>query len=127
LRGEYLGSDDTRAFVRLTDQTKIAGPRSLNGSAALLQPGKEVRVAIRPERIALEREGHGGSNAIPGIVEAAIFVGSFQVFLVRAGNHDGLLHVQIPAGSTTVSFKQGDKVDLVAEPDAIRLFPIGEA
>jgi mannopine transport system ATP-binding protein len=126
LRGEYLGSDDTRTFVRLTDQTKIAGPRSLNGSAALLQAGKNVRIAIRPERIALARGGHGGPNAIPGTVEAAIFVGSFQVFLVRTGSHEDLLHVQIPAGGTTVSFKQGDKVDLVAEPDAIRLFPIAE-
>jgi mannopine transport system ATP-binding protein len=85
-----------------------------------------VRIAIRPERIALARGGQGGPNAIPGTVEAAIFVGSFQVFLVRAGNQEGLLHVQIPAGGTTVSFKQGDEVDLVAEPDAIRLFPVGE-
>jgi mannopine transport system ATP-binding protein len=127
LRGEYLGTDDARAFVRLADQTKIAGPKSLNGSAALLRVGEDVQIAIRPERIALERSGQGGPNAIPGIVEAAIFVGSFQVFLVRADIPDSLLHVQIPAGGTTASFRQGDKVDLVAEPDAIRLFPVAEA
>ena len=89
--------------------------------------GKDVQIAIRPERIALERSGQGGPNAIPGTVEAAIFVGSFQVFLVRADIQDSLLHVQIPAAGTTASFRQGDKVDLVAEPDAIRLFPVAEA
>jgi mannopine transport system ATP-binding protein len=127
LHGEYLGTDGARAYIRLADDTKLVGPRSLNGSAALLRAGRGVRIAIRPERIALERGGQGGPNAIPGTVEAAIFVGSFQVFLVRAGIQDSLLQVQIPAGGTTGPFMQGDKVDLVAEPDAIHLFPVAEA
>src|SRR5204863_9909716 len=121
-----LGSADTHARVRTTAKTKIKGPRSLNASPAFLPVRQDVSIPTRTARITLERSGQGATNAIPGTVEAAIFVGSFQVFLVRTGNHEDLLHVQIPAGGTTVSFKQGDEVDLVAEPDAIRLFPIGE-
>jgi mannopine transport system ATP-binding protein len=127
LRGEYLGSIDMQGFVRLPNETTIAGPKSLNGSAVPLRVGEDVRIAIRPERISLANPGQGGPFAISGIVETAIFVGSFHVFLVRAGGSDDLLHVQIPAGSATTSFKQGDRVDLMAEPDAIRLFSPGEA
>jgi len=127
LRGEYVGSSDTQGFVRLADQTTIAGPKSLNGSAVPLRVGEGVRIAIRPERISLMQRGEGGSFAISGIVEAAIFVGSFHVFLVRAGGCNELLHVQIPAGDITTSFKNGDKVDLMAEASAIRLFSAGEA
>ena len=122
--GEYLGSDETNALVRLTEKTTIAAPKALNGSAALFTRGVPVRLAVRPERLRLAPRGAGGANVIPGTVEEAIFVGSFQVFLVtiEGRGDDEALHVQLPADDARVAFAKGDEIDVVFDGAAVHLF-----
>ncbi|MGV6873952.1 ABC transporter ATP-binding protein [Pseudochelatococcus sp. B33] len=122
LHGEYLGSDAAGAVVRLPGEVDIAANR-LNGSSDLFTAGKRVKIAVRPERLKLAPRGEGGPFAIPVIVEAAIFVGSFHVVLVRIAGVEEPLHVQLPASGAGPVFRGGDSVDLVAEREAVRLFP----
>ena len=124
--GEYLGSDETNAVVRLTDNTTLEAPKALNGSAAMFAKGTPVRLAVRPERLRLAPRGAGGGSAIPGTVEEAIFVGSFQIFLVCTdGSNREALHVQLPADSARAAFAKGDKIDVVLDGAAVHLFPAG--
>ena len=126
--GEYLGSDETNAHVRLTEQTVLEAPKARNGTAALLTHGAPVRLAVRPERLRLTPRGTGGRSAIPGTVEEAIFVGSFQVFLVGVDGRNGeALHVQLPADGAKSAFTRGDPIDVVLDGAAVHLFPAGGA
>ena len=126
--GEYLESDETSTHVRLTGQTILEAPKARNGTAALLSQGAPVRLAVRPERLQLAPRGTGGRSAIPGTVEEALFVGSFQVFLVRVDGHSGeALHVQLPADGARSAFTRGDLIDVVLDGSAVHLFPAGSA
>jgi mannopine transport system ATP-binding protein len=123
LDGEYLGTDGGDMMVRLPSDARFAVPKEGYQNGRQLCPGDGLRVALRPERLKLKSRGEGGPFAIPGTIEATIFVGSFHVFLVRvAGTGTELLHVQLPPGSGGLHFKHDDEVDLVAEPAAIRVF-----
>ncbi|WP_345892362.1 TOBE domain-containing protein [Mesorhizobium amorphae] len=122
LRGGYLGSDSAGAMVRLPGEVRIAA-KSVNGSAGLFDPGKPVKIAVRPQRLRLAPCGEGGPFAIPATVEAAIFVGSFHVVVVRIPGAEELLYVQLPATGAGLAFRAGEGVDLLAEREAVRLFP----
>ena len=123
VEGEYLGSHERRAVVRLSEGTTLETAKALNGSAGLSK-GSPVRLAVRPERLRLAPRGSGGGTALPGRVEEAIFVGSFQVFLVGLEGRDGeALQVQLPVDGERVGFAKGDAIDLVLDGAAVHLFP----
>lgn len=121
--GELVGKDAEGGVVDLAGEVRLA-VRALNGTAASLDVGKPLRLAIRPERLRIAPRGQGGLMAIPSLVEAAIFVGSFHVFLVRIPGMETPLHVQRPADGEGHIFQAGEQVDLIADSDAIHLFPV---
>ncbi len=124
IEGEVIGANETGHHIRLSESATLAAPGNLNGSAQLLRAGNSIRLAVRPERLRLEARGAGGDGAIPGRIETAIFVGSFRIFLVSvAGRPNDILQVQAPASEAIARFEEGDNVDLIADSDAIRLFP----
>nr|WP_287302662.1 TOBE domain-containing protein [Mesorhizobium sp.] len=109
-----MGTGPEGAIVALSDGSRVIAPSGRNGSSELISQGDRVRVAVRPERLRLAPKGQGGRWALPARVEAAIFVGSFHVFLVGIEGRGGApLQVQIPASSATLPFQNGDTVDLV--------------
>ncbi|WP_028002457.1 ABC transporter ATP-binding protein [Sinorhizobium arboris] len=128
LDGDYLGTGPEGAVIALSDSSRIIAPSCLNGSSGLISQGDRVRIAVRPERLRLTPKGQGGPRALPAKVEAAIFVGSFHVFLVGLEGHGGAcVQVQLPASGATLPFQNGDAVDLVMDQEALKLFPAMEA
>ncbi|TIN32503.1 MAG: ABC transporter ATP-binding protein [Mesorhizobium sp.] len=128
LDGDYMGTGPEGAIIALSEGNRVVAPSGLNGSSGLISQGDRVRIAVRPERLRLAAKGQGGPFALPATVEAAIFVGSFHVFLVCLEGRGGApVQVQLPASGATLQFQNGDAVDLVMDHEALRLFPAAEA
>ncbi|WP_085031331.1 ABC transporter ATP-binding protein [Ensifer aridi] len=120
---EYLGHAESGLKVRLTDKSTLNVTRSLNGRAAELSPGLELRAAIRPENISVAARGSGGPDSIAGTVETSIYLGTHQILLVNIDGRVGPpLHIQAPASNRLPVFAQGDAVDILFQADAIYLF-----
>ncbi len=125
--GEYLGRDGSGLRVRLSADATLRVPHAPNGSAADLADNSPVRIAVRPERLQLAPPGEGGPEAMAGRIDAAIFVGSFRIYLVAIDGRDAEpLHIQVPAAGAP-SYARGDAVDVVMEHDAVRLFQMTAA
>ncbi|MER8887749.1 ABC transporter ATP-binding protein [Mesorhizobium sp. M0816] len=128
LDGDYMGTGTEGAIIALSEGSRVIARSGLNGSCGLISEGDRVRLAVRPERLRLAPKGQGGPWALPARVEAAIFVGSFHVFLVGIEGRGGApLQVQLPASGATLPFQNGDAVDLVIDQEALKLFPATEA
>ncbi|WEX79681.1 ABC transporter ATP-binding protein (plasmid) [Sinorhizobium numidicum] len=124
LSAQYLGKAQSGLQVRLTESSTVSITRSLNGHIPELSPGLPVKAAIRPENISLSPRGQGGPNAIPGIVDTSIYLGTHNVMLVNVeGRRDLSLHIQVPVGQDIPFFARGDAVDILLQNDAIYLFP----
>src|SRR5207342_3290192 len=63
--------------------TLSVGGRTLHAQQGDIGARGDVRVMIRPERVRVERQGTNGPNRLPGMVEHAVFVGSFRELHVR--------------------------------------------
>jgi mannopine transport system ATP-binding protein len=85
-----------------------------------LATGVAVRLALRPESLCLAERGTAGTDALPGVIETAIFVGSFQVFIVRVGGTE--LEVHIPANAADPGWAAGRAVDVVYAPGRLHAF-----
>lgn len=128
LDGEFLGATPEGAVVALSEGCRVVATAGLNGFSGSVSQGDRVRIAIRPERLQLAPKGGGGHSALLARVEAAIFVGSYHVFLVAIEGHGGaLIQVQLPAIGAALPFRTGDAVDLMIDHDALKLFPAKEA
>ncbi|MCG8360019.1 MAG: ABC transporter ATP-binding protein [Kiloniellales bacterium] len=119
---EFVGGDDTAVQVRVNEDTTIRLPHENNGATPSFRGGDRLRVAVRPEQIALAPAGKGGPSAISGQVMATIFVGAHQVFLVSVGKAAvEPLHVQVPTSDSS-AFERGEAVDLVLKQGAFAVF-----
>jgi mannopine transport system ATP-binding protein len=121
--GIYLGSQDGAHAIRLGDGVVVRATDTVRP----LRPGARLKLAMRPERLIIAARGQGGSNTIPGTIEATVFAGAFDLHLVRAGT-DGkpLLQVQSPEGSRQ-NLRAGTAVDVVADPSGVHVFDMAEA
>ncbi len=125
LEAEILGHDTNSPCIKFSACSTVDLPKSLNGNAAHFVKNKRTQVAIRPENISILAAGSGGSQAIPGTIEAAIFVGAYKVLLVRLEGFDREpLHVQIPIDQNVADYDGGDEIDVVIDSQAIHLFPV---
>ncbi|MDW9782928.1 polyamine ABC transporter ATP-binding protein [Sinorhizobium meliloti] len=128
LDGNYMGTGPEGVIIALSEGSRVVAPAGLNGSSGLMSQGDRVRIAVRPERLRIAPKGQGGRFALPARVEAAIFVGSFHVFLVGLEGRGGApVQVQLPASGATLPFQNGDAVDLLVDQDALKLFAATEA
>lgn len=55
-----------------------------------LQVGKQVSLAVRPEKIFLNQPAQEGFNTLPGVVESEVYVGSTTTFIVKIASGDQL-------------------------------------
>lgn len=116
-------------MIALTGATQ---PVTLKSSSdATVAAGQDVVVAVRPERIRIRRESHGGAaNEISGTVRHVAFFGTGRRYKVDIG-----CPVQVTLTAThdtDITAEAGDKVVLafeaadcwVYEPDAPQQHPV---
>jgi iron(III) transport system ATP-binding protein len=89
---------------------------------ARLQPGQQVLVSIRPEKLSLHREwtADHGLNAWPGRVAASVYYGDHREYDVDVFDH--LLRVTTPA---EVLAERGDQVTVACDPREVVVMPSG--
>ncbi len=126
IEGSLAGSQSDNVLVRISDSIVLPAPWTAREDAAIPHNGTSVQLAIRPERVSLARRGCGGSHALAGTVETAVFIGPFHLFLVRLdARPDIVFQAQIPAGDAP-SFERHDAVDLLLDHEGILIFPAEE-
>ena len=75
---------------------------------------------IRPERVGVEAAGNEGENRVPGLVEHAVFLGSFRELRVRILG-GSLVKAILPNDGEPLAYEQGNAVTLHLPADALRV------
>ena len=115
LAATAFGQDGADCAVRV-------GDRMLRASQGATGARGEVKVMIRPERIAIEPHSNTGEERLPGIVERSVFLGgSYEVHVRVLGGE--LLRAMVPndGGVSPVTLESGAAVCLHLPPDALRV------
>jgi spermidine/putrescine transport system ATP-binding protein len=94
--------------------------RRLRARQGAISSRGEVKAMIRPERVAVESAGSEGENRIPGLVEHAVFLGSFRELRVRILG-GSLIKVVLPNDGLPLAYEQGNAVTLHLPQDALRV------
>jgi spermidine/putrescine transport system ATP-binding protein len=113
ITAEATGTDRDSCLVSVCERTLRAG----QGATAARG---EVKVMIRPERVRVEPHGSDGANRLPGLVEHAVFLGSFRELRVRLLGGD-LIKVVVPNDGTPLSYEQGAPLTLHLPEEALRV------
>ena len=85
---------------------------------AIPAPGSEIKIAIRPERIALSATKAGRENCLAGKIETVLYQGDRTECAVRVGND--LITIYGPPEARTM---RDQNVTLVLAPEALTLWP----
>ncbi|MCT7378261.1 ABC transporter ATP-binding protein [Chelativorans salis] len=115
-----LGADCLE--VDLGRSGTIILPQQPVASAPPLQQGQRVRLAVRPERMKLDRHD---DRKISGVIEAVIFAGASHTFLIRLAGGE-IIHVQTQATHGGSLPQEGDRIGFVIPDDAVHVFPQAE-
>jgi spermidine/putrescine transport system ATP-binding protein len=107
------GQDSDCCVLRVAERTL----RARNGAIDLRGPAKAV---IRPERVTVEPPGNDAENRLAGLVEHAVFLGSFRELRVRILG-GSLIKVVLPNDGAPLAYEQGAAVTLHFPPDALRV------
>jgi mannopine transport system ATP-binding protein len=121
LDGHCIDATETALTIQLAAAHCVKIPAACVRGPLRPQSGAAVKLAVRPEHVRLAERGRAHSATLPGVIETAIFAGSFQTFLVRTLG-ETTLYVQAPAGSAAPAFRSGDPVDILLEPSALHAF-----
>lgn len=109
--------DDSRIEIAVSGQTISVG-RSQLGGRCEVAAGQAVRIAARPESIALAQTS---DDAIRVEVETSIFLGSHRTLVART--EDGTqLQVQLPSSIQDAGVEPRGTAFLRLEPAAVRVF-----
>jgi spermidine/putrescine ABC transporter ATP-binding subunit len=115
--GTVTGVDDGAIEIDVSGQ-KVSVARSQLGGRRELARGQAVRIAARPESIAL---APAGDDAIRVEVETSIFLGSHRTLVARTA--DGTqLQVQLPSARQDSDVEPRGIAFLRLEPGALRVF-----
>ena len=93
--------------------------------AALGRPGPgggNVQLAIRPERVLIERHGSPGDNRLPGTIERIVYVGPVIQVHVRLAKGTEMQAMVANRGLET-DWSQGCPVTVHLPPDDLRVLP----
>ncbi len=115
LAAEAVGPDGDACAVRV-------GDRTFRAQQGATEARGEVKVMIRPERIAIEPLATVGDNRLPGLVERAVFLGGAHEVHVRVLGGE-LLKVAIANDGKRLAFalEQGEAVSVYLPPDGLRV------
>ncbi len=75
---------------------------------------------IRPERVRVEPQGSDGDNRVPGMVEHAVFLGSFRELRVRMLG-GSLIKAIVPNDGKPLGFGEGEPLTLHLPQEALRV------
>ncbi|MGH3012332.1 MAG: ABC transporter ATP-binding protein [Gaiellaceae bacterium] len=107
------GRDGDCSVLRVAERTL----RARNGALDLQGP---VKAVIRPERVGVEPPGGDAENRLAGLVEHAVFLGSFRELRVRILG-GSLIKVVLPNDGGPLAYEQGAAVTLHFPPNALRV------
>ncbi|MGH3041071.1 MAG: ABC transporter ATP-binding protein [Gaiellaceae bacterium] len=94
--------------------------RTLRAQQGAVASRGDVKAMIRPERVGVEPPGNDGANRIPGLVEHAVFLGSFRELRVRILG-GSLVKVILANDGTPLAYEQGTAVTLHLPQEALRV------
>jgi iron(III) transport system ATP-binding protein len=101
---------------------EVGGMRiRLAGRSPHAEPGRSVRLVVRPEVIGVE--GPDGATGLPGIVVSRMFLGEKVEYHVRAGEE----LVQVTSYNPRRVFAPGDAVTLTLPAEGMPVLPGGPA
>jgi spermidine/putrescine transport system ATP-binding protein len=107
------GPSGNRCKVRLGDFELEAGQGESDARG-------DVKIVIRPERVVLEEQGHGGENRVPAMVERVVYVGSvMQVIVHLAPGQRIQAWVQNQGGG--IPYAQGAPITVHFPSEALRV------
>ena len=98
------------------------GERTLRATQGARDLRGPVKAMIRPERVGIEAQGGAGANRLPGMVEHAVFLGSFRELHVRLVGGD-LVKAIMPNDGLPVAYEQGSPVTVHFPEEALRVLP----
>ncbi len=108
-----VGEDDGCCTLKVAERTLRAR------QGAITMRG-EVKAMIRPERVGVEAAENEGENRVPGLVEHAVFLGSFRELRVRILG-GSLVKAILPNDGEPLAYEQGNAVTLHLPADALRV------
>ncbi len=121
LEAEAVGRDGASCAVRIGDRVFRCGQGELDTRG-------DVKVMIRPERIAIEPHTQEGDEQLPGIVERSVFLGGSHEVHVRVLGGELMKAMVANDGSPPpVSLDPGAAVSLRLPPAALRVLRPSEA
>jgi spermidine/putrescine transport system ATP-binding protein len=115
IAGTVSGREDDGCAVRVGERTLVARTGAVDCSG-------EVRLMIRPERVRVEPHGTTGPNRLPGMIEHAVFLGSFEEVRVRLVGGEQIKAVAQNDGG--VGLAEGTPVSLHLPPEALRVLRV---
>jgi mannopine transport system ATP-binding protein len=110
--------------IQLAAGATVSVPASCLRGAARPGRGGAVTVAVRPEDVRVMAPGPAPGASLPGVIDAAIFSGSQQTWLVRLQG-GAMVHAQASSRRDGVTLSAGDAVTLTFEPSALHVFAGG--
>ncbi len=115
LAATAVGQDGTACAVQV-------GDRTLRAQQGTMDARGEVKVMIRPERIAIEPHTNQGEQRLPGMVERSVYLGgSYELHIRVLGGE--MLKAMVPndGGVSASALEPGDAVCLYLPPEALRV------
>lgn len=115
LSGELLDTGEI-AHIRLKSGTVV--PAATNERKVTI--GDTVTVAIRPEKITLQR-AENGANGVRGVIKDAIYIGTDMRYVVQIGPEQLVARVQNYGGRYDQRIERGAEVILTWATDSARI------
>jgi mannopine transport system ATP-binding protein len=124
--GECQRDEAGTCHIRISDRITVTVPSPCLDGPGRLQRGRAVKLAVRPENLSFAQPD--SATAIPGHIDAEIFVGAFRLYLVRLATFgQPMVQIQLPASTSIGRFRRGERVDLYASKEAFHVFAAPEA
>ncbi|MBZ9739790.1 MULTISPECIES: ABC transporter ATP-binding protein [unclassified Mesorhizobium] len=124
--GECQHDDADTCHIRVSTSLTLAVPSPALHGADRLRRGRAVRLAVRPESLSFAKTD--GALALPGTVEAEIFVGPFRLYLLRLATFgQPVVQAQLATSTHVGPFARDERVTLYAARDAFHVFAAPEA
>jgi spermidine/putrescine transport system ATP-binding protein len=112
---EAVGPTQGGHRVKLGDFELVAGKGEHAGSG-------NAKITIRPERVVLAEAGNNTENALPGMVERTVYVGSIMQILVNLAS-GARIQAWVPNDGLAEQYPSGAAVTVQMPRDALRVLP----